>query len=226
MEHDTSQLLVLAARHVDSGSSPLFAPFDRPSVSHRVPFAGETDYTPPPAELDANAGNCVQNHEKQCRIQSMPSRLVLAVAFAAAAGRPSTAQTIVSNHPPLAPDEAVRVLRSSHSLSDMANRPILDPDGPRVYVIGHDASDDVLPPLPPPEPLSRDRIMPVPYGGYFDGGYPWGGYGVIRTGPRHHSREHTRSTTVASPPTPAPPPPPRNLVMGVAPSAGVAARRR
>jgi hypothetical protein len=108
----------------------------------------------------------------------MPSRLVLLTLVAVAAAHPCFAQTVVSRHPPLSPDDAVRVLRSSHSLSDMANRPIVDEDGPHIYVIPYDRSTDVPPVNPPIEPLSRDQ-MPFPYGygygygGGFDGGFPY-----------------------------------------------------
>ena len=111
----------------------------------------------------------------------MPSRLALWTLIAVAGlGRPLFAQKekVVSTHPPLSPADAVSVLRSSHSLADMANRPLIDTDGPHVFVLPYDQSVDVPPPNPPIEPLARD-LMPYPYGagyGYMDG-VPYGGYG-------------------------------------------------
>jgi hypothetical protein len=111
----------------------------------------------------------------------MPSRLAVWTLLAVAGfGRPCLAQKekVVSAHPPLSPSDAVSVLRSSHSLADMANRPLIDGDGPRVYILPYDQSVDVPPPNPPIEPLARD-LMPFPYGvdyGY-GSGVPYGGYG-------------------------------------------------
>jgi len=111
----------------------------------------------------------------------MPSRVALWTLIAVAGfGRPCFAQKekVVSKHPPLSPADAVSVLRSSHSLADMANRPLIDTDGPRVYVLPYDQSVDVPPPNPPIDPLARD-LMPYPYGDVYGygGGIPYGGYG-------------------------------------------------
>jgi len=154
----------------------------------------------------------------------MPSRLALIIALTGLAAGPCAAQTVVSRHAPLSPDAAVDVLRSGHSLSDMANRPLIDPDGPRVYVLRHYPAVDGPPPMAPPEPLARDA-MPVPYGGYFDVGYPYVPFGSVGV-PPYRAHQHGRAIA-APPPLPAKPaPPPRNLVMGSSAPAGVAVRRR
>jgi hypothetical protein len=174
----------------------------------------------------------------------MPSRLAL-LTFIAAAGlsQPCLAQKVVSTHPPLSPADAVSVLRSSHSLSDMANRPLINPDGPHIYVLPYDRSIDEPPPNAPPAPLSRDW-MPFLYGaGYMDGGIPYapfGGYAPFNNyaplggfapfngfnsfngfmnSPRFPSRGHMRSFTGAPRPIPTPPrQPPRTNVIGAAPA--------
>ncbi len=118
------------------------------------------------------------------------------------------------------------MLRSSHSLSDMANRPAIDPDGPRIYILPDDRSID-LPPMMPSAPID-DGIPLFPYAGYGSMGVPWyGGIGMpygaflgrthIRGSSRAHSPANARQPTPA---VPAPAHPARSIVVGAPRSGG------
>jgi hypothetical protein len=171
----------------------------------------------------------------------MPSRLVFCTLLAAAAGAaPCAAQSslrnaakheskIVSNFPPLSPSEAVRVLRSSHSPADMANRPAIDTDGPRIYVLPYDPSIDAPPPMTPPDPLARDLMYPLPYDGVV-GGLPYLPYGGFVASPRPHWRDGTRrsgahATLAPAPTRSAAPPAPRGRSVAGAPPKAAGVRR-
>jgi len=163
----------------------------------------------------------------------MPSRFALWTLIAlAGVAQPCFAQKVISKHPPLAPDEAVRVLRSSHSLADMANRPLIDPDGPHIYVLPYDPSVDV-PPMMAPDALGPDGIPLMPYGGMYGGMYggvpyaPYAAYG--RIGSPFFSRDHIRPFVAAprvTPVTAVPHPPSRSIVTGSASGGKVTGRRR
>jgi hypothetical protein len=56
-------------------------------------------------------------------------------AFALFVSLPAAAQTVISNHPPLSPEDAVRVLRGSHSIADLTD--YHSPGtGPTIVVMG------------------------------------------------------------------------------------------
>lgn len=179
----------------------------------------------------------------------MPSRLAVCTLVAVAGfARPCFAQKVISTHPPLSPADAVSVLRSSHSLSDMANRPAIDPDGPHIYVFPYDRSIDV-PPAPLTEPydsLAPDGIPLLPYGSMFGspygsmvgGGFPYAPFNGFISPPgfrghgvrtqRAGSRRSTTNPQVMQGPRPAgarPPTAPPRSVTGAAPAGKGAPRR-
>jgi len=94
---------------------------------------------------------------------------VVAVLLIAA---PAFAQRVVSDHPPLSPAEAVRVLQSSRSPRDIANRPILDRAGPQIVIFGTPGAiapwDWPAETYTPIRPLSNSPYgyLPAPFYGY------------------------------------------------------------
>ncbi len=71
----------------------------------------------------------------------MTVRTIAIVAGFLFVGATAHAQGIVSNHPPLSPEEAVAVLRGSQSLADHTDRQSVSADGPTVYVMRGNAAD-------------------------------------------------------------------------------------
>lgn len=87
----------------------------------------------------------------------MSRTFLLASVLALVASTSAVAQTVVSTHPPLSPDEAARVLRSSHSIADLTD--YHSPGtGPTIVVMG-----DSTTPWDWPRPYFsyRERYEPV-----------------------------------------------------------------
>jgi hypothetical protein len=131
---------------------------------------------------------------------------------------------VVSTHPPLPPDEAVRVLRSSHSWSDIANRPIIDRDGPRFYILPYDLPIDV--PGLMSAPPSRYGST-TPYGGPLGGWLPYTPFDGFAAGPRfpRHQHAHPLPNVPRMSPSLPPPPPPRSVVAPPGVGGGIVRRR-
>jgi hypothetical protein len=155
---------------------------------------------------------------------------ILNVLFAATpAGAQEVRFDVVSNYPPLSPEEAINVLRSSHSPLDVANRPTDSRIGPIVYVLAYDRSVDGTPPMAPSAPLSQPYAYPPPFWPYDPYAFgrlvsvnPW-----TMIAPRGHSvhRHDVERAPVDQPAVSAPPrvePPP--VVMPPMASAGVVRR--
>jgi hypothetical protein len=153
-----------------------------------------------------------------------PGRLLGCLVGAALCAGSAHAQTIISDYPPLSPEEAVRVLRGSHSIADLTD--YRSPGkGPTVVVMGSSTTPWTWPDdaFVPPAPLSTDPGWYSPYNTYYGPGYNNTHYAPRND--RIHDRTH-RTERAPAPPPPAPTPPPRHIVMPAAPSAGLAGHRR
>jgi hypothetical protein len=141
----------------------------------------------------------------------MTSRLFLGCLVGAALSAGSAhAQGIVSKYPPLSPEEAVRVLRASHSIADLTDYHSPG-EGPTVVIMGSSTTpwtwpDDAI----GPRPLSNDPGWLNPYDMYYGPGY-YNGYSNGYYAPRT-DRMHDRTRRSEAKPAP-PPPPPRHVVM-------------
>lgn len=136
-------------------------------------------------------------------------RRALAAVFAgvlALIAAPTAAQTIISTHPPLSPEEAVRVLRGSHSIADLTD--YRSPGtGPTVVVTGASMtpwdwpSDARAPVLPLAPTLWEDTFyIPRGYRAYGDDAHSFrSGGGGHRAAPRVRA-----DAPAASPAPPAP----------------------
>ncbi len=133
---------------------------------------------------------------------------------------PVSAQTIVSTHPPLSPEEAVAVLRGSHSVADYTD--YRSPGvGPSVVVMGPSTTPWDWPgnAFAPTRPLGNDAGYYAPdYAPFYVPDYA-PHYGV-------YSRERTPRTRIDRPVAAPRPAEARHIVMPPAGSAGRAVRGR
>jgi hypothetical protein len=147
--------------------------------------------------------------------------LALLLAIAAA---PVSAQTIVSDHPPLSPAEAVAVLRGSHSIADYTD--YRSPGtGPTVVVMGDSTTPWNWPSnaFEPTRPLANDAGLYAPnYSGYYEPNYlPH--YGLsYRSRTPLATRRHVDTRQVA---TPRPAAPVHIVSLPARPGASAAPRR-
>ncbi len=117
---------------------------------------------------------------------------------------PVSAQTIISNHPPLSPEEAVAVLRGSHSIADYTD--YRSPgSGPTIVVMDGSTTPWDWPAgaFAPPRPLSNDGDWYAPnYGGLYGANFrPHYGRSTYRSRlPLAARSQVTRPTRTAVPP--------------------------
>ena len=137
---------------------------------------------------------------------------------------PAAAQTVISDHPPLSPEEAVRVLRGSHSIADLTD--YRSPgSGPTIVVMG----DSTTPwDWPMPAFSAADRYAPV--APLWPDSIVWlspsrtrGSFAPPHPAALSHARPAPTAPAVRveQPPRPAP----RDIAIPAARSAGSARRR-
>lgn len=135
----------------------------------------------------------------------------------------ASAQSVVSTHPPLSPEEAVRVLRGSHSIADLTDYRGAA-TGPTIVVMGSSTTpwDWPAAAYTQPRPLASDYPFFAPH------------Y-APRYAPRYESaffvgsrvrQDHASRDVVERPAPPRAVTPGRHIEMSAAPSAGRAVRRR
>jgi hypothetical protein len=135
---------------------------------------------------------------------------------------PAAAQTVISDHPPLSPEEAVRVLRGSHSIADLTD--YHSPGtGPTIVVMG----DSTTPWDWPMAAFSAgERYAPVAPLWPDSTSWLWGPRTRRSFTPRHPASPFRPAPTMpaarlAQPPRPAP----RDIAIPAARSAGGVRRR-
>lgn len=110
-------------------------------------------------------------------------RILIALLLCAA---PASAQ-IVSTHPPLSPEQAVAVLRGSHSIADYTDRHFASDDGPTFFILG---GSPTAGPYGELRPFGPDRRLDGT--SYADA--PWEQFAYVGRsyGPRYNRAPHAR----------------------------------